>query len=602
MGLREHASVRGLAQNGRNGLRGLQVRTKARAWSAGSNARRRQLFSAVPDVHAVSVGPFGLVGMSVSRYSAAGAAAEDLAMVAGLLDEAGIPYFLVSEAAELRPVLGLEECHRQALLAIARRRLRATPAYVGVVNEHDVVSSAALWADGRIPEAARRAGVLRIGRVRLGPEGQVLHGLRLGCDIEFWQRGTAIEPGTEQKYTWLRVPARQLEAAFADSLVSPRLNRVAEVLPPDARKPATTTVGGRDYPTFEPFAAPGVSDVAFPVDVVYTWVDGNDPALAARRSAYREFADGGIAVREVGPSRYTSHDELKYSLRSLEMYGGFVRHVYLVTDGQVPSWLDRRSDWITVVDHRDLFPADALPVFNSHAIESRLHHIPGLSDHYLYFNDDVFVNRPIRPEVFFHGSGIAKLPFSPHKLGVGSPRPSEPAPNSAGKNARELIMRTFGRSIVSKSLHVPHPQLLSVFREIEEAGFAEVERTTYSKFRSISDVASAATLHHHWALLSGRGVPGDYSLRYVDVGRPDMYEKLARLDAGQDVDFFCLNDVDTSETARRQMSSVLRAFLERRFPFPSRAERMDAAQDVKMTSARPVIREMDAEMDVEQQA
>ncbi|MFJ9753171.1 hypothetical protein [Streptomyces chartreusis] len=66
---------------------------------------------------------------------------------------------------------------------------------------------------------------------------------------------------------------------------------------------------------------------------------------------------------ETGASRYTSHDELKNALRSLTMYDDFVRHIYLVTDGQKPQWLDDTTSGITVVDHRDIFPADALPLF-----------------------------------------------------------------------------------------------------------------------------------------------------------------------------------------------------------------------------------------------
>lgn len=570
--------MRRLLSGGKRGLVELQVRTQTRTRSARSSLRRRRLLRTREEVRRVSVDHFQLCGQVVSRYSAETAAAEDLAMVGGLLDEAEIPYFLVPRGHRLRYVVGVEETHRRTLLTLARERFRSTAAYVGVVKGDDTLSAVALWSDGEVPKGVQRSGVLRVGVVRLGPDGQLLHGLDSGCDIEFWRLGASVPPESDDKHGWLTVPGRQLGDVFDESLVAPRRNRVSEVVPPTAREPATLVVGDREFPTFQPFAGDGTDEVRFPIDVVYTWVDGDDPVLAARRSKYREGIDLDIAGREVGPSRYTNHDELKYSLRSLHMYAGFVRHVYLVTDGQVPQWLDTDSDWITVVDHRDVFQAEALPVFNSHAIETRLHHVPGLSDRYLYFNDDVFVNRPVTPEAFFYGNGIAKLPFSPNKLGLGAPHPLEPAPNSAGKNARELIARTFGRTITHKSLHVPHPQLLSVFREISDAGFEEFERTTYSKFRATTDVASVAALHHYWALLSGRGVPGDYKLRYVDVGRADMNQRLSGLERGQDIDFFCLNDVDTDPDVRRRVGAVIRSFLERKFPFQSPAELLPARE------------------------
>ncbi|MCE0445713.1 stealth conserved region 3 domain-containing protein [Streptomyces tricolor] len=90
------------------------------------------------------------------------------------------------------------------------------------------------------------------------------------------------------------------------------------------------------------------------------------------------------------------------------------------------------------------------------------------------------------------------------------------------------------------------PQLLSVMRGDGDLGIEELERTSYSRFRSTSDVAPASTLHHHWAIATGRAVPADYSFRYVQLGTPDMRRRLARLAAGEDVDFFCLNDVDTA--------------------------------------------------------
>jgi hypothetical protein len=556
----------------RSALLRLRLRLAAYAWEVRSSRARRRLNSVDPDVFMISVGYFRLSSRMVDRYSAADAAADDLELVMGLLEEAAIPYFLVPGESRLRHTVGVEETYRNTILKLAGQRFGNTAVYVGAVSEAGSVASAALWADGKLPKAVRQADVIRMGNVRLGPERQALGDVESGCEVEFWRRGEDVDPAVERSGAWLTVPGRQLGDAFVDALVAPRRNRVSEVVPIEAQKPTAVTVRRRRVRTFEPFAEPGIGDVAFPIDAVYTWVDGNNPIIAAKRQAYSNDAAFTIADREVGPSRYTSHDELKYSLRSLEMYAGFIRHIYIVTDGQLPDWLNPEAEGVTVVDHRDIFPDSALPVFNSHAIESRLHHIAGLPEHYLYFNDDVFINRPVRAEHFFHGNGIARIPLSPLKLGLGDPNSLEPAPNSAGKNVRKVILRHCGRHITNKILHTPHPQLLSVMKELAGMGFEELENTSYSRFRSTEDIAPISA-HHHWAVLSGRAVPGEYRFRYVDVGRPDMRERLERITGGEDIDFFCLNDVDTSEADLDVVRESIHSFLERKFPFPSRAER-----------------------------
>ncbi|NHB85135.1 hypothetical protein G7085_12315 [Tessaracoccus sp. HDW20] len=107
-------------------------------------------------------------------------------------------------------------------------------------------------------------------------------------------------------------------------------------------------------------------------------------------------------------SRFTSRDELKYSLRSLDYFAPWLRRIYIVTDGQVPDWLDMLNPRIRIVDHKEIFRStEYLPSFNSNSIISNLHHIEGLAEHYIYVNDDVFLGRWMRPQRFFLGSGVA---------------------------------------------------------------------------------------------------------------------------------------------------------------------------------------------------
>lgn len=124
----------------------------------------------------------------------------------------------------------------------------------------------------------------------------------------------------------------------------------------------------------------------------------------------RHHSDNIIPPKDISTSRYVDNEELRYSLRSIERYAPWVRHIFLVTNGQIPSWIDMESSRLTIVAHEDIYPdLSHLPTFSSPSIESHLHKIPGLADNFLYFNDDVMLNQPVWPEDFhdrIHGTKI----------------------------------------------------------------------------------------------------------------------------------------------------------------------------------------------------
>ncbi len=138
------------------------------------------------------------------------------------------------------------------------------------------------------------------------------------------------------------------------------------------------------------------------IDVVYTWCDGSDPEFQRIKQETAKKENLQITVANSDKYRYQDNDELKYSLRSVEKYAPWVNHIYIVTNNQRPKWL-KENDKITIVDHKEIIPAEKLPTFNSVCIENYLVNIPGLSDLFLYFNDDIFLSKKTRPEDFFDG-------------------------------------------------------------------------------------------------------------------------------------------------------------------------------------------------------
>ncbi|XP_022082815.1 N-acetylglucosamine-1-phosphotransferase subunits alpha/beta-like isoform X2 [Acanthaster planci] len=110
---------------------------------------------------------------------------------------------------------------------------------------------------------------------------------------------------------------------------------------------------------------------------------------------------------DISKSRFEDNEEMRYSLRSLEQNAPWIRHVYIVTNGQIPSWLNLDNPRITLITHEDIFPNKShLPTFSSPAIESHLHLIPGLSDKFIYLNDDTMFGVPVWPDDFYtHSQG-----------------------------------------------------------------------------------------------------------------------------------------------------------------------------------------------------
>ncbi|XP_062580822.1 N-acetylglucosamine-1-phosphotransferase subunits alpha/beta-like [Saccostrea cucullata] len=129
-------------------------------------------------------------------------------------------------------------------------------------------------------------------------------------------------------------------------------------------------------------------------------IDGKKPTLNAANLVWdlRDFSRD----EDISSSRFEDNDELRYSLRSVEKFAPWIRHVFIVTNGQIPHWLDLENPRVTVVTHEDIFPNKShLPTFSSPAIEANIHRIPGLSKKFIYMNDDVMFGKEVWPEDFF---------------------------------------------------------------------------------------------------------------------------------------------------------------------------------------------------------
>jgi hypothetical protein len=251
----------------------------------------------------------------------------------------------------------------------------------------------------------------------------------------------------------------------------------------------------------------------------------------------------------------------------VHLFAPWVRRIHLVTAGQVPDWLDVDHPMVDLVDHRDILPADALPTFNSHAIETGLHRIEGLAEHFVYLNDDVMLGRPLRPERFFSPAGLSAVFYSPMTIGLADD-PEAPPFLKAAWNNRRLLREAFGAVTTSNLAHTPHAHRVSLLDELSERFADAVDATARSPFRSGDDVSTLSSLAQHYGLLTGRafvGELGEEGLAYVNISNADVDWQLNRLHARAQ-DFICLGDHHDHALRQERLDELLGDFFTTYFP------------------------------------
>jgi hypothetical protein len=377
------------------------------------------------------------------------------------------------------------------------------------------------------------------------------------------QTETATRPGLDGHL--LILPVRRDIARNRYLSLYTRRDRVdwTELFDLPDREPAKRTTKPAPPPTgkVRPHAAA-------PVDIVYTWVDSTDPLW---RQQHARYSEQHVTHNESANNseRYINREELRYSMRSVWMFAPFVRHIYLVTMDQRPSWLLDHPK-VSLVSHKDIFPdASVLPTFNSHAIESCLHRIEGLSENFLYFNDDVFLGRETTEDDYFTMNGLAKLRFSPSGfIYEGEPEPSAIPTDWAAYNAAKLLGRDFSVRVNRRLMHVPLPLKRSVLHEIEERYAEEVERTRAARFRSPTDLAIPSMFGQYYSMATARAVewkhsPNEYT--YVDTGKANAHERYQRI-LTRRPKFFCINVTRYNEVPLEAQAAHLNKFVGSIFP------------------------------------
>lgn len=334
------------------------------------------------------------------------------------------------------------------------------------------------------------------------------------------------------------------------------------------------------------------------IDLVITWVDGSDPQWQEEKNKYSK----EIKNKESNNSaRYRDWDNLKYVFRSIEKNMPWINNIFLVTCGQVPSWLNINNPKVKLVFHEQFIPKEYLPTFSSHVIELNLHRIEGLSENFIYFNDDIFAINPLEEKDFF----INGLPCDSGILNIHCPKKSlmihTIANNDTGiinehfdiksnlkrkkywfnfkygaKNIlQNIILSNCPRFPGFKQFHMSNSFLKSTFEEIWSDEYDTLNSVCLHKFRNVLDVNQWVV--REWQLVSNRFVPTKkYKIgQMIDFEKMEVNKSLALCKKtlfSKKYKLICINDGDTIENFE-VLSKKVNLLLEKKFPNRSSFEK-----------------------------
>jgi len=308
------------------------------------------------------------------------------------------------------------------------------------------------------------------------------------------------------------------------------------------------------------------------IDLVYLWVDGNDPEWQAKRRPFFGNTEENTEINCKG--RYVNNNELKYSLRSVEKHAPWIRKIFIVTDNQTPDWLDVTNPKIKIVDHKDIMPEECLPCFNSSVIEYFLHKIPDLSEHFLFANDDMFFNADLQPDFFFENTGFPVVRLKKYIFETLIYHVRFLIGKKPGQYRRKvmdsvtMVKRLFGKYYSALPHHNIDAYKKSDYQKAMEDIFGEqAKQCLTNRIRTIGDLHRSVVSYYVLAIGHGRMkyVTNRESLR-IPVHNPDFMTLLLRFQPK----LFCLNDCQRTKDADRER---IRPFLDKLFPEKSEFEK-----------------------------
>lgn len=333
------------------------------------------------------------------------------------------------------------------------------------------------------------------------------------------------------------------------------------------------------------------------IDFVVAWVDGSDPDWQRRKAQIT-----GSASTDDGALRYREWGLLPYWFRAVEQFAPWVRKIHFICDQEPPRWLNTDHPKLHIVRHEDYLPEDYRPAFSSHPIELNMHRIPGLSEQFVYFNDDTYLIRPRSPEDFFrHGLPVDNAVMNPvSTTDIKMPEcgnkilyylyndvqylnrrydlrecirkhPGKWFAPVYGKNLfRSLMLLPWPRFLGFRVEHLPQPFLKSTFEKAWQTDWDILDATSRHHLRDDHDVNQ--WLLRMFQLAEGTFAPGRPAGKASFVLTEDNTE-LLQIITRQKMPMICVNDGDIPAALFPRVQAEISGAFAQLLPEPCSFER-----------------------------
>lgn len=297
------------------------------------------------------------------------------------------------------------------------------------------------------------------------------------------------------------------------------------------------------------------------IDFVIMWVDGNDPKWQKQKQEFQP-----PKGTDSGSNRYRDWENLRYWFRGVEKFAPWVNRIFFVTWGHVPRWLNTQHPKLRIIRHEDFIPEKYLPTFNANPIELNLYRIRELSEQFVFFNDDMFLIRPVEEEDYFKGNlprdcaiesavmqedyrnpfghillndaSVINMHFEKRKV-IRQQFWKWFAPVYGVNVLRNVLMYPYHRFASFKFMHLPNAFLKSTFEQVWTAEPDILDQVCCNKFRSVFDVNQY--IMKYWQYVTGQFVPQKLAMGKMYLAGYDTDEMLKTIKK-QKYKMVCIND------------------------------------------------------------
>ena len=320
------------------------------------------------------------------------------------------------------------------------------------------------------------------------------------------------------------------------------------------------------------------------IDFVIIWVDGSDEKWREEKAKYSP--NKNHDARDI---RYRDWDNLKYWFRGVEKYAPWVNKIYFVTCGHYPDWLNKNNPKLVCIKHSDYMSKEYLPTFSANPIELNLHRIEGLSEKFVYFNDDMFIVNPVKETDFFkNGKPCAMAVFNPivasdevfcqiinndNLLLNRNFKKKEILKNNKylnlkyGKyNLMTLLCLPWNRIQGFYDSHSPNSFLKTTFEKVWEKEYELLDQTSKTKFRSPYDVNQY--IFKYWQFCEGNFYPSKLNSKFCKIS--DNIDYACNLIKSKKYKMICLNDggvINDFEQAKQKINQSFEEKLSKKSSF-----------------------------------